>query len=626
MLLTPKGMLALGNQLFRRLSISRKISYGYSLVIGIAVLGTGIGMIIGNQAAEKAQQRMTIADTQEALLNDLTAATLSVRMHPQRLLAVFEDSIWFQYEISKFTNDVNQAKELLAELDAFAERYPTQLAVEAEQLKKLIQGYNQTFEANDQFTESLWQQIDPQRLKSAEQIAQAPQQILLALNQDETIRLRLEFDRLSENLVRIKQAALKQQTLANEQLAQANAIRLHVIVLSMILSTMISVVLAVVLSRAIAHPIQTLNHVAQQSVRESKFDLQAPITTQDEIGTLSNSFNQLIHSVKQLLQQQQAANDQLELYNHTLEQKVVERTQELSEKNEHLNQLLEELHRTQTQMVQSEKMSSLGQLVAGVAHEINNPVSFIYGNLDHADDYTRNLLDLLRLYQQHYPTPAAEIQTKANQIEIDFLMADLPKLLASMQVGADRIQKIVRSLGNFSRKDEAEMKAVDIHVGIDSTLLILQHRLKARPGYAGIEVQKSYANLPLVECYAGELNQVFMNILVNAIDALEEEMGQRSSNFQPEIQIQTELIGGAQVRIYIADNGSGIPEAIRHRLFDPFFTTKAVGKGTGLGLSLSYEIVTQKHGGQLRCVSSPEGAAFIIEIPLQQQLSPLKKH
>ncbi len=274
------------------------------------------------------------------------------------------------------------------------------------------------------------------------------------------------------------------------------------------------------------------------------------------------------------------------------------------------------------QLVQSEKMSSLGQLVAGIAHEINNPVSFIYGNLEYADDYTRNLLSLLQLYQHHYPSPAAEIQTKAHQIELDFLVEDLPKLLASMQVGADRIQKIVRSLGHFSRQDEAEMKAVDIHEGMDSTLLILQHRLKARPGYTEIEVHKLYAALPLVECYAGELNQVFMNILVNAIDSLEEEMEKRSNDFKPKIEIRTEVLYDNQVRIQIADNGSGIPESIHHRLFDPFFTTKPVGKGTGLGLSLSYKIITQKHGGQLRFVSTPDGGtAFITEIPLQQRLA-----
>jgi two-component system, NtrC family, sensor kinase len=609
-------------QLFARLSIFRKISYGYSLSIGIAIFGTGIGLVIGNQAAEKAQQRMTIADTQETLLNDLTTATLSVRMHPQRLLAVVEDSIWFQYETSKFTNDVNRAKELLAELDAFAEHYPSQLAVETQQLEEFIQTYTQTIAANSQFTETLWQRIDPQRLKSAKQTAQAPQQILLALNQDETIKLRLEFDRLSENLVRIKQSALNQQTAAEEQLAQANAIRLNVIFFSMVLSSVISIVLAVVISRAIARPIQTLNQVAQRSVQESNFNLQAPITTGDEIGTLSHSFNQLIYSVKQLLKQQQSANDQLELYNHTLEQKVEERTQELSEKNGHLNQLLEELRRTQTQMVQSEKMSSLGQLVAGVAHEINNPVNFIHGNIAHVDEYTQDLLKLIEIYQQYCPT-SPMLQTEIDKIDLDFVVEDLPKILRSMKVGTERIREIVLSLRNFSRLDEAEFKAVDIHEGIDNTLMILWHRLKARAERPEIQVIKEYAQLPLVECYAGQLNQVFMNLLANAIDALEESNHARS--FQDivkhpnSIHIKTQHIAPNRISIAISDNGRGIPEANQAHLFNPFFTTKPIGKGTGLGLSISYQIVVEKHCGKMTCNSQPgQGTTFVIEIPVRQ--------
>lgn len=623
MLFIPKGMLASGNQRFTRLSISKKISYGYSLAVGIAVLGTGMGMLIGNQAAEKAQQQMVIADTQEALLSDLTATTLSIRMHPQRLLAVFEDSIWFQYETSKFTNDVNQATDLLIELKAFAERYPTQLAVETQQLEEFIQAYTATIEANNQFTEQLWQQIDPQRLTSEKQLAEAPQQILIALSKDETVQLRLQFDHLSESLVRLKQASLRQQTIANEHLAQASAIRLNVIVSSMVLSTLISIVLAIVLSRAIAHPIQALNQVAQRSVQEANFDLQAPITTHDEIGTLSSSFNQLIYSVKQLLQQQQAANDQLELYNHTLEQKVEERTQELSEKNDHLNQLLEELRRTQTQVIQSEKMSSLGQLVAGVAHEINNPVNFIHGNITYIDEYTQDLFNLIEIYQQNCSATSPALQKAIRDIDLEFVIEDLPKILRSMKVGTERIREIVLSLRNFSRLDEAEFKAVDIHEGIDNTLLILWHRLKARTDRPEIQVIKEYAQLPRIECYAGQLNQVFMNLLANAIDALDEANQHRSFqdiNEHPnQIHIRTQQVDPNRIVITISDNALGMSEATRIRLFDPFFTTKPVGKGTGLGLSISYQIVVEKHQGKMSCNSElGQGTTFVIEIPIHQ--------
>lgn len=285
-----------------------------------------------------------------------------------------------------------------------------------------------------------------------------------------------------------------------------------------------------------------------------------------------------------------------------------------------LKQALSELQQTQIQLIQTEKMSSLGQLVAGIAHEINNPVNFITGNLHYADSYIQDLLELIALYQQHYPEPVPEIAELAETIEIEYLLEDLPKLLSSMKLGADRIRQIVLSLRNFSRLDEAQKKPVDIHEGLDNTLLLLQHRLKEKPSYPGIELVKEYGNLPPVECYAGQLNQVFMNLLSNAIDALDEavERGEFANLEQgPMIRIRTEYTQPERVAIRIGDNGSGMPPEVLQRLFDPFFTTKPVGKGTGLGLSISYQIVVERHRGQLSCVSTPgEGAEFLIEIPI----------
>lgn len=293
---------------------------------------------------------------------------------------------------------------------------------------------------------------------------------------------------------------------------------------------------------------------------------------------------------------------------------------QLKQQTQDLEATLKELQRTQMQLVQNEKMSGLGQLVAGVAHEINNPVNFIYGNLDHANDYIQDLLELLQNYQQYYPQPVDEIQSLATDIDLEFLIEDLPKLLHSMKIGAQRIREIVISLRTFSRMDEAEMKEVNIHEGIDSTLMILEHRLKATPNRCAIEVIKEYGNLPLVECYAGQLNQVFMNILTNAIDALEDLLVGKKTTDSLQICICTQLLNSNQVTISISDNGMGIPEEIQQRLFDPFFTTKPIGKGTGMGLSISYQIICERHGGSLECISHlGVGTKFVITIPLCQK-------
>lgn len=287
-----------------------------------------------------------------------------------------------------------------------------------------------------------------------------------------------------------------------------------------------------------------------------------------------------------------------------------------------LENTLQELQQTQLQMIQNEKMSSLGHLVAGIAHEINNPVNFIYGNLQHIEEYTQNLLNFVNLYQKHYPDPVCEIQDEAEVLELDFIQEDLPKVLKSMQMGTDRIRHIVLSLRNFSRTDEADFKEVDIHSGIDSTLLILQHRIKAKHDRPEIQVIKNYGDLPLVKCYAGPLNQVFMNILSNAIDAIEEvkQKSQEVEDKPGEIVINTSVIDSTSVEIAIADNGSGMSEKIRRKIFTPFFTTKPVGKGTGMGMPISYQIVVEKHGGKLECFSTPnEGTKFLIQIPVEAE-------
>ncbi len=287
-------------------------------------------------------------------------------------------------------------------------------------------------------------------------------------------------------------------------------------------------------------------------------------------------------------------------------------TRIMEQRTQELQQALKNLQQAQLHLVQGEKMSALGQLVAGIAHEINNPVNFIHGNIIHVREYVQNLLEFICLYQHHYPQPVSEIQERAAELDVEFLQQDLRKILNSMEMGSDRIRDLVLSLRNFSRLDEAECKAVDIHAGIDSTLLILQHRLKAQCKSPTIEIIRDYAQLPEIECYPSQLNQVFMNIFSNAIDALEE-----AKIHSPTIIIRTSMIPG-WVTVSIADNGVGIPEDIRSKLFNPFFTTKPIGKGTGLGLSISYQIITEKHGGKIECYSTlRQGTEFLVQIPFR---------
>ncbi|MFM6188993.1 sensor histidine kinase [Planktothrix sp.] len=343
--------------------------------------------------------------------------------------------------------------------------------------------------------------------------------------------------------------------------------------------------------------------LVSQNLAQGNLSDRSRLQGSDELAKISISFDKMA--------------DKIEQDTHILQKSQLE----LQEKATELETALIQLKQTQTQLLQSEKMSSLGQLVAGIAHEINNPVSFIFGNITYAQEYSDSLLNLIALYQQYYPEPYPEIQVELKDLELDFLETDLNKIFQSMRVGSQRIADIVQSLRSFSRLDEADLKTVDLHENLDNTLMLLKHRLKAQSSRPEIQVVKQYGNIPLIQCYAGQLNQVFMNIIINGIDALDLVQYKTQPLTSPQIMIHTETMTDSKhktwVKIKISDNGLGMSETVKNRIFEPFFTTKPVGQGTGMGLAISYQIVVEKHQGQLLCMSQPgEGSTFVITLPL----------
>lgn len=588
-------------------SIAKKINYGYSLAIGIGVLGTTIGLVVGDYCQKQAERQRLIADTQQHLIMELKNAVLEVRSHPQRLLTVLGDSIWFSYESAKFYEDINRIENILSVIENFVDKYPDNLAVNAADFKQILKAYQNNSRNYKELIESLWQRLEPSSLK-AEEIPAAQNFILMSAKEKKAIEISIEFELLSERLKRIMLTAETQNKQANAALKQAEALRIGFITVSILLSTAIAIAIGLYTTRAITHPILSLSKVAQQITQQSNFNLTAPIFSQDEIGLLADSINQLVAWVKKYTQE-------LEQARQNLEQRVEERTQEL-------NRTIQELKQAQAQLIQSEKMSSLGQLVSGIAHEINNPVSFIYGNVEHANQYMKDFLDLLQLYQQYYPHPEKPIQEKMEEIEVEFLIQDMPKLLSSIKIGAERIRKIVLSLRNFSRLDESELKAVDIREGIENTLLILNSRLNHHLNQKTIKVIKNYGEIPLLECYPAQLNQVFMNIINNAIDALEySDNGNGKLEKMPTIVISVQKIDSDRIRIAIWNNGPPIPAEIIDKVFDPFFTTKPVGKGTGLGLYICYQII-EKHGGKIEVSSdAKQGTEFAVILPVKQKVT-----
>lgn len=544
------------DRFFANRSIGTKIIWGYGISLGIAVLGTSTGLLIGNYYQQQAKEQQQQAYHRVSLLSQLQV-TMSHFRPEREFLPVIGDASRFEAAHDDYHHRLEQVDTLLTEIRA------TLAAKNTGAIEAFLNAFDLEVRKYENDLEAILHDIEPRAI-DAELMSQIEQQIADFTNGP----VYLKLFRYSEELTSFVSQAEANSAEANQALVQAANLSISIIVGSMLLSILIAGWLSWEISRAISAPIQEVTAIAKQVTEQDDFSLRTPVRSQDEVGILATSLNELI-------------------------QRVANYTTELQE--------------AQTQLIQNEKMSSLGQMVAGIAHEINNPVNFIYGNLNHAREYTNDLLDLIQLYQDEYPEPQSSIEAASEDIELEFIREDLPKLLDSMKVGANRIRQIVLSLRNFSRLDEAEMKAVDLHEGIDSTLLLLNNRLKH-----GINVVKDYGDLPLVDCYPAQVNQVFMNIISNATDALlsVEDMADRT------ITIAT-TASASHAIVKIRDNGPGIPDRIIGRLFDPFFTTKPIGKGTGLGLSISYQIM-QKHQGTIAVNSAPDkGSEFTITLPIK---------
>jgi signal transduction histidine kinase len=593
---------------------------GYALSLSVAVVGTTAGILMGDYYQQQANKIEKDAIEEITLSNQLQDTLFLIMTHKQQLIFVLEKPELLQQESSEILEYTAKLTRLWSEFkstegntkNAKIKEFPG----EVRKARDILQTYDRSLEAYLRQIKQLLKQLEPYDLGSEK--VEATQKLLLNFHNSP---LAFTIHHLSEDLDKLIKLSYTEYEQAEHQGIAAQKFRVLVVTGSILLSVGLATLLALYTSRAIAQPIQAVTAVAQKVTQEANFKRQVPVTTEDEIGVLAIAFNSLIQRVAEYTQQ-------LEFARQTLEKRVEERTfallhknqqllqahEELSRKNqqllqahEELNQTIQNLRQTQAQLIQTEKMSSLGHLVAGIAHEINNPINFISNNIQYTSDYTQELLELVRLYQQEYPNPTSILSDYTEAIDFDFLVEDFPKILSSMKMGSERICQIILSLRSFYRLDGVEMKEADLHEGLDSTLLILNHQFKQ-----GISIVKQYGDLPLIECYPGQLNQVFMNILQNAIDALQSQPDRPNK----QIEIKTQKVQMNQITVRIQDNGSGMPSSIISQIFDPFFTTKPVGKGTGLGLSICYQII-QKHQGQIE-VNSQLGAGteFVITLPI----------
>ncbi|MBD1911044.1 MULTISPECIES: ATP-binding protein [unclassified Leptolyngbya] len=583
-----KTAIAQSRPLISRLNIGTKIGIGYAIALGIATLGTVLGSIVGNQIQHRATEHRETFHQAEKLIDDLQIALLEVRTNEQRLMRLVQDPQELPFQYSMANMRLDRAEILLADFRKTMEdiqKNPEFWGRGAEVAEYLITKLPIASDYLNHLNELMNQRFSP----SSEATSATIEAELDAFTQSSSAQRLDEFSSQLNELVTITQR-LEQQ--AEEDVLRAEQLRQQILFVSMALSGLLAIFFATYTSRAIASPLRAVTNVARRVTEDADFDLRAPVTATDEVGVLAHSLNKLIQRVKDLLKDQKAAAE-------------------------------EQRRLQQEQLLQAEKMSSLGRMLAGVAHEINNPVNFMYGNLIHASEYINDLMKLVKTYEATVPNPDPKVVELAEAIDLEFLSQDLPKLLTSMQIGADRTRQIVLSLKNFSRMDEEGTHPVNLPECLDSTLLILNNRIKR-----GITIERQYDEVPLVQGYSGLLYQVFMNLMVNALDALEEKQpvetergGTALSAWAPTVRIHLTRSSLEEIQVTISDNGCGIPTERLSRIFDAFYTSKPVGVGTGLGLSITKDIIETKHHGRIECHSViGEGTRFVVSLPIQQPI------
>lgn len=550
----------------QQLCIRDKIGVGYILILSITVIGTGVGFAISHRYERAAIQKLAETRLQEGRLRDLQTNIAALPFHQQILL----NSLGSPEEFQRQQLEINQ-KLAVAE-QSFRQLRSDATVASSPELLALLDSHQTTLSVYQRELENLIDEF-PVYSSTGEQRNESIQTYLEFVKSPKSRRLYL----LTQDIAPFVQTASQRYQVAQQNLNAAERAQVHIIIASAFVSIILSILCAWLTSRAITKPLNQVTQIARRVRDENNLDLHVPVASFDEVGDLATSFDQLIQQIRHLLDAQR------------LEQ---------AEK-----------------LIESERMASLGRMLAGVAHEINNPINFVYGNISFAENYINDLFELIQIYETELSQSSDRIQDAREELDLEFIKSDLPKLLSSMKVGSERARQIVLSLRNFSRLNESETHLLNIHDCIDGALLILHNRIKNH-----IQVNCHYGSVPEIEGYAGSLYQVFTNLIGNAIDALEEQ----ATDSAKQIQITTGQHNNEQIYVEIADNGPGIPEHVRERIFEPFFTTKPADIGTGLGLAISRRAI-DRHQGRMTCESHVgHGTRFTIFLPIQLQGSQLE--